>query len=86
MAIRRKVAALALISGFTSIRETAKGLGGSIFGFLGYLVKERFNNLENVKKIENPILLVHGERDKFISFEHSLKLHGTKKNKFFFIE
>ena len=77
MAIRRKVIALALISGFTSIRETAKGLGGRIFGFLGYLIKERFNNLENVKKIEIPILLVHGQMDKFIPYEHSLKLHGT---------
>lgn len=45
-----------------------------IFG-IGYLVSkfmdERFNNEENIKKVECPALFIHGVDDKLIPSTHS---------------
>ena len=37
-------------------------------------MKEGFANEENCKQIECPLLLIHGAKDTFVPFEHSLKL------------
>ena len=52
-----KPAALLLVSPFTSIKEVAK----SMYGFVGaLLVKDRFDNLERIKHVTCPVLLIHG--------------------------
>ena len=72
LAAKKSPGALILLSAFTSIQAVI----GNFAGFLKLLVKERFDNLENFSKVTCPTLLIHGIRDKLISFEHSLKLHG----------
>lgn len=72
LASRKSPGALVLLSAFTSIQAVI----GNFAGFLKLLVKERFDNLRNFQKVTCPTLLIHGIRDKLISYEHSLKLHG----------
>lgn len=74
------IAALILVSPFTSI----KGIAGHHFGVLGkFLVRDRFNNLENVKHVVSNILLIHGLLDDVVPVSHSseLKNNSTKSKK-----
>lgn len=67
--------AMILISPFTSIKAVAKNL----FGFFAkMLIKERFNNLERIKKIKSPTLIIHGKADKTIPSQHSEDLYGKR--------
>jgi hypothetical protein len=38
------------------------------------LIKERFNNQQKIEDVECPILLIHGKKDKLVSYTHSEKL------------
>lgn len=73
LAANREVGALVLMSAFTSIRAVAKGLAGR---WVQYLIKERFNNLETISRVACPTFLVHGQRDRLISYTHSEELHS----------
>lgn len=63
--------ALILISPFTSLKAVVKHLAGNI---ASYLIKERFENLKNIIKVQSPIYIVHGQKDTMIPYEHSIKL------------
>ena len=73
LAANYKPGALILISGFTSLQGVVKDYAGNM---LRYLLKERFTNEENMKKVRCPTLLIHGLKDKLINFSHSVRLHG----------
>lgn len=73
LASRRKVGALILMSAFTSIRAVVKDFAGR---WAQYLIKERFNNLENIAKVSCPTFLVHGQKDKLIPYTQSEALHS----------
>lgn len=67
------VASLVLISPFTSIKDVAKNM----FGVIGSaLVKQRFNNLERIKTIRCPTLIIHGKKDKVIPHTHGEELYS----------
>lgn len=65
LASKNQVGALALISGFTSIR----GVVSDFAGFFKYIVKERFNNLDHMVKVTSPAFLLHGKKDSLISYK-----------------
>ena len=73
---KKKPGAMILISGFTSLQGIVENFAGS----MKHLLKERFVNIENMKKMECPTLLIHGMKDKLIPYVHSLKLHGFQFN------
>ncbi|MCQ2818551.1 MAG: alpha/beta hydrolase [archaeon] len=68
---QRKPGALISVSGFTTIKNVAKGIVG---GMLGLLVKDRFTSIEYIKNVTCPVLFIHGQKDKLIPFTHSLEL------------
>ena len=74
LALKREIGVLALISPFTSLKDVVKEMVGSFFKFF---LKERFNNIENISKINCPTLIVHGTIDSMIPVEHSFQLHGN---------
>ena len=74
LASRNNPGALVLMSPFTSIRGVVKDIAGRL---AQYLIKERFNNLSNIKDVKCPVLFIHGKKDKLISFKHSKLLRGT---------
>lgn len=69
----RNPGALIMMSSFCSLKSVVKDHVGSLHNIL----KERFNNLETIKKVICPCFFIHGLQDKLISFQHSQKLHGT---------
>ena len=69
----REPYALMLMSPYTSIQNAAKSILGWA-GFIGFIVYEKFNNLEAIKKARCPVFLVHGKEDKLIPVSHSEEL------------
>ncbi len=65
LATQRPLAALVLESTFSSVSEMAKRLG-----FPSSLVVDPFDNLEVVKSLDIPVLVLHGERDTLIPVSH----------------
>lgn len=78
VASNRNPGALILLSPFTSLRAVVK----EHLGFLENIIKDRFNNYENIKKCKCPCLFIHGIMDRLISYQHSKKLCG--KTYFYF--
>jgi fermentation-respiration switch protein FrsA (DUF1100 family) len=73
------VGGLVLQSAFTSVREVAKSIVGSV----GFLSPNPFDNLKHMRNIHCPVLLIHGEEDKMIPPSHSEELFAAcpSKNK-----
>lgn len=67
-----RVRALILISAFTSLCDVVKEWS---FDWVGNLVRERFRNLDKMKMVNCPKLMIHGRNDRLIPKEHSEKLH-----------
>lgn len=73
LATKYPAAGLILVSPFTSIKDVASEHYGLIGGLL---VKNRFNNLENIKKTKCPTLIIHGQKDNLVPFRHGQLLSG----------
>lgn len=69
----RNPGALIMMSSFLSLRSVVKDHVGSLHNIL----KERFNNYENIQKVKCPCFFIHGLQDKLISYQHSQKLFGV---------
>lgn len=74
VANKRKPAALVLISAFTSIKDIAKDLVGR---WSSFLVKDLFNNAEEIAKVKCPVFLLHGKSDALIPYQHTEELAST---------
>ncbi|MCH8272158.1 MAG: alpha/beta hydrolase, partial [Candidatus Marinimicrobia bacterium] len=71
----RPSAAMILMSAFTNISALA-----SDYYIPGFLAKDRFDNLELIRSYTNPILFVHGSRDRLIPYKHSELLLAASQN------
>jgi len=69
LATRRHVAALVLESSFTSLRAFA----GRFFA-PGFLVRDPFDNLVELRRFRGPLLVLHGQRDEIAPFAHGQAL------------
>ena len=69
LAARRPSAALILMSTFTSVRPFARA-----FFAPGFLVRDPFDNLAVARSYPGPILVIHGENDRVIPYEHGVIL------------
>lgn len=74
IATKYPVAGLVIVSPFTSIKDVASEHYG-IFGSL--LIKDRFNNLSNIKNVKSPTLIIHGKNDSMVPFKHAQLLSGN---------
>lgn len=70
VASKRKPGGLILISPIMSIQHAAQ----SLLGAFSFMVKDRFDNLERIKNVTCPALIIHGQKDTLIPFESSIKL------------
>ena len=59
MAARRDVTAVATLGAFTSLKDVAPAL-------LRPFVTEQYDNLETIKRVSEPILLLHGTKDETV--------------------
>lgn len=69
----RPAAAVILESTFTSVHAFARRMGAPAF-----LVRDRFDNLEGVRELEVPLLIVHGAHDPIIPVAHARALHTAQ--------
>jgi len=67
-----KIAALVLLSPYTSLKAATKTYLG---GFASFLVRERFENLTAIKSVRCPTLIIHGKADDIIPESHAIELH-----------
>lgn len=70
LASKRKPGGLILISPILSIQNVAS----SLLGAFKFLVKDRFNNLERIKEVTCPTLIIHGQKDSLIPFQTGIQL------------
>ena len=82
LAKNHNVMALILLSPLKSIKEAIKTLFPKlkIGEIIQSIVKERFNNMENISKVISPILFIHGKMDTLIPPSHSLDLINKCKS------
>jgi len=66
IAARRTVRALIVESAFTSTREMAREM--FLFGLLSPILPAHYNNLEKIRDIHIPKLVVHGKADEIVPF------------------
>ena len=72
---KRKPAALILMSSFTSIADMSRR-----FLIPRFLVLDPFDNIDVVKTLDIPILIIHGRHDDIIPYHHAEKLHAAANN------
>ncbi|KAL4496424.1 hypothetical protein ABPG72_014654 [Tetrahymena utriculariae] len=73
---RRRPGGVILLSAFTSIKKLS---GELAFSLISYFIKERFNNIENVCRFSSPCLLIHGQADSLIKYQHSQQLQEAMR-------
>ena len=59
------LAAVVLISPYTSLRAAAEQYVGSL---ISYLVRERFDNLAAISHFKSPTMIIHGKKDTIIPY------------------
>ena len=68
------VSSLLLMSPYTSIKDVAKSLIGSLSFLIMPFVLERFRNIETIANAKCPVFLLHGLEDRLIPHSHSIEL------------
>lgn len=63
-----------LISPFTSIRDVAKNVAGSISKLI---IPDIFQSHDIISEVRLPVLFIHGREDDLIPFSHSVKLYES---------
>ena len=73
----RNPRALILLMPFKSIRNIAQNYTKNIF-LANSLIGDFFNNFDRIKEMKpnKPVLIIHGENDDVIPYQHSLDLYS----------
>ncbi len=73
LALKEKCRALILETPFTSIKE----MGKKLYPFLpvSLLLRTKYDSLAKIRNIKVPILIMHGDNDKLVPFEHGRELY-----------
>lgn len=62
------------MSPYTSIQAAAKSILGWA-SFIGFIVYEKFKNIEAIKSAKCPVFIIHGKVDTLIPFSHAEELY-----------
>ena len=84
LATQQKSKALIMESAFLSVPD----LAAQIYPFLPvrWLSRFEYNNLDNIKKINCPLLIIHSRQDEIIPFSHGKKIFEGAKDPKQFLE
>lgn len=72
LALRHRPAGLALVSPFTSLGDAVSGIYPFVPAKL--LLRDRFDNKDKIGRVRSPAMILHGDTDNLIAFEHSERL------------
>jgi uncharacterized protein len=75
IAVQRQADRMILESAFTSTKAMARTM--PLFALLSPFLPAHYNNLEKIKNIAIPKLIIHGDRDEIIPFAMGEALFGT---------
>lgn len=45
-----------------------------------WLIHDKFDNAATARNVKNPVLVVHGEQDEIVPYEHGVQLHKLLRN------
>ena len=82
VALQNKVRGLIIESAFTSTKDMAKTL--VLFSLVSSLLPANYNNLEKIRRVPVPKLIVHGDRDEIVPFSMGQKLFEAAADPKFF--
>jgi pimeloyl-ACP methyl ester carboxylesterase len=79
LASHRLSCALFLVSPIDTLKSAAKNIAAGVVGsFLGGVVAkfvpDKFNNIEEIKKVQCPCFFIHGKNDNVVSYQSSVLL------------
>ena len=70
MAVRHRVRAVILESGFTSVRDMAQRAFPFLpMGLLIHAVEARYDTISKIGNVNAPVMVLHGDRDEIVPFE-----------------
>jgi fermentation-respiration switch protein FrsA (DUF1100 family) len=72
VALQKKVRGLILESAFTSTKDMAKTM--AIFGLFAPVFPAHYNNLDKIRRVPSPLLIIHGDKDEIVPFSMGQKL------------
>ena len=75
LATRHRVAAVVLVSAYTSIVDMARLVAGPLAPLL---VRDRFDSLSKIGRVSSPVLLIHGSRDDVVPVTMGRRLAAAK--------
>jgi fermentation-respiration switch protein FrsA (DUF1100 family) len=75
LAARQRHRALVLVRTFTSVPDVARGLVPGLPAH--WLMVNRFNNLEEIRRCRQPIFIAQGERDRLMPWAHGEQLYAA---------
>lgn len=75
--IRKKSKLLILLSPYTNLKAVAS----DFVSILAIFFKDRFRNIDRIKNVETPLIIIHGKADQIIKVSHSDKLFEAAKMK-----
>jgi fermentation-respiration switch protein FrsA (DUF1100 family) len=75
LASETKLAGLVIVSGYLSLPDAAADMLGT--RLVKPLVRDRFDNIAKLPKLELPILILHGDADRTISVAQARALHAA---------
>ncbi|MDY0093657.1 MAG: alpha/beta hydrolase [Candidatus Vecturithrix sp.] len=84
LATRKPCEKLIVESTFTSIQDMAREIVGPIP--VHFLLRSRFDSLSKIGTIHTPLLIIHGNQDTIIPFEHGKRLFAAANVPKFFYE
>ncbi len=75
MAVEFDVSGVVLLASFSSILDIVS----DVYWYLPVrlLLKDKFMNDELIQKVDEPILIVHGRKDKIVPFKYGKQLHAV---------
>lgn len=83
VALQKKVRGLVIESAFTSTKDMAKTM--VLFSLFSPVFPANYNNLEKIRRVPFPKLIVHGDRDEIVPFSMGQKLfEAAAAPKFFY--
>ncbi len=83
VALRREVRSIIIESAFSSTRDMAKTMFP--LGFLSSIIPNNYNNLEKIRRLNIPKLIIHGEEDEIVPFNMGMSLfEASGEPRYFF--
>jgi hypothetical protein len=77
LATRRRVAAVVLVSAYTSIVDMGRTVAGPIASLV---IRDRFDSLSKIARVASPVILLYGTRDDVVPVEMGRRLAAARSS------